>query len=125
MIPSLERWPTKAKEAPSPHEVRLTLLNTNPYIHHIPTTTSSAIGKPSNPLLVSTCAILSNSVSCQSPALNIPNVLVELSERESYLKSNEHQLVIQSLSEIGTKNLDNFFTDDGGSVSRIVCILLE
>ena len=30
MIPSLERWPTKAKEAPSPQEVRLTLLGTNP-----------------------------------------------------------------------------------------------
>ena len=44
--------------------------------------------------------------------MNILNVPVELSERESYLKSNEHQLVIQSLSEIGTKNLGNFFTDD-------------
>ena len=30
MIRSLEGWPTKAKEAPSPHEVRLILLNTNP-----------------------------------------------------------------------------------------------
>ena len=30
MIPSLEGWPTKAKEAPSLHEVRLTLLDTNP-----------------------------------------------------------------------------------------------
>ena len=30
MIPSLEGWPTKAKEAPSPHEVRLTQLDTNP-----------------------------------------------------------------------------------------------
>ena len=30
MIPSLERWPSKAKEAPSPHEVRLTPLDTNP-----------------------------------------------------------------------------------------------
>ena len=30
MIPSLEAWPTKAKEAPSPHEVRLTSLDTNP-----------------------------------------------------------------------------------------------
>ena len=30
MTPSLERWPTKAKEAPSPHEVRLALLDTNP-----------------------------------------------------------------------------------------------
>ena len=30
MIPSLEGWPTKAKEAPSPHEVRLTPLDTNP-----------------------------------------------------------------------------------------------
>ena len=26
---SLERWPTKAKEAPSPHEVRLAPLDTN------------------------------------------------------------------------------------------------
>ena len=30
MTPSLEGWPTKAKEAPSPHEVRLTPLDTNP-----------------------------------------------------------------------------------------------
>ena len=30
MIPSLEGWPTKAKEAPSPHEVKLILLDTNP-----------------------------------------------------------------------------------------------
>ena len=30
MIPSLEGWPTKAKKAPSPHEVRLTWLDTNP-----------------------------------------------------------------------------------------------
>ena len=29
MIPSLEGWPNKAKEAP-PHEVRLTPLDTNP-----------------------------------------------------------------------------------------------
>ena len=30
MTPSLEGWPTKAKEAPSPHEVRLVPLYTNP-----------------------------------------------------------------------------------------------
>ena len=30
MTPSLEGWPTKAKETPSPHEVRLALLDTNP-----------------------------------------------------------------------------------------------
>ena len=29
VTPSLEQWPTKAKEGPSPHEVRLTLLETN------------------------------------------------------------------------------------------------
>ena len=28
VMPSLEGWPTKAKEAPSPHEVRLNLLDT-------------------------------------------------------------------------------------------------
>ena len=82
------------------------------FIHHTPTTTSYAIGKPNNSLLAFTCSISSNSVPCQSPASNIPNVPVELSERQSYLKSNEHQLVIQSLSKMDTKNLDNFFTDD-------------
>ena len=30
VMPSLEGWPTKVKEATSPHEVRLTLLDTNP-----------------------------------------------------------------------------------------------
>ena len=30
MTPSLEGWPTKAKVAPSPHQVRVTLLDTNP-----------------------------------------------------------------------------------------------
>ena len=30
MIPSLEGWPTKVKEAPSPHEVRLSPMGTNP-----------------------------------------------------------------------------------------------
>ena len=30
VTPSLEEWPTKAKEVPSPHEVRLSLLDTNP-----------------------------------------------------------------------------------------------
>ena len=82
------------------------------FIHHIPTTISSAKGKPSNPLLVSTCLISSYFVPCQSSASNIPNVLVELSEPKSYPKSNEHQLLIQSLFEIGMKNLDHFFTDD-------------
>ena len=30
MTPSLEGWPTKAKEVPSPHEVRLAPLDTDP-----------------------------------------------------------------------------------------------
>ena len=30
MTPSLERWTTKAKEAPSPHEVRIAPLDTIP-----------------------------------------------------------------------------------------------
>ena len=30
MTPSLEGWPTKAKEAPSPYEIRLAPLDTNP-----------------------------------------------------------------------------------------------
>ena len=35
MIPSIEGWPTKAKEAPSSHEVRLTLLDTNPVFQYL------------------------------------------------------------------------------------------
>ena len=35
MIPSLEGLRTKAKEAPSPHEVRLTPLDTNPVFHSL------------------------------------------------------------------------------------------
>ena len=35
MIPSLEGLPTKAKEAPSPHEVRLSALDTNPVFHSL------------------------------------------------------------------------------------------
>ena len=30
VIPSLEGWPTKAKEAPSPHDVRLIVMDSNP-----------------------------------------------------------------------------------------------
>ena len=30
MTPWLERWPTKVQEAPSPHELRLVLYDTNP-----------------------------------------------------------------------------------------------
>ena len=30
VTPSLEGWPTKAKEVPSPHEVRLAPLDTTP-----------------------------------------------------------------------------------------------
>ena len=35
MTPSLEGSPTKAKEAPSPHEVRLAPLDTNPVFHSL------------------------------------------------------------------------------------------
>ena len=35
MIPSLEGLPTNAKEAPSPHEVRLSPLDTNPVFHSL------------------------------------------------------------------------------------------
>ena len=35
MTPSLEGWPTKAKEAPSPREVRLAPLDTNPVVQNL------------------------------------------------------------------------------------------
>ena len=40
VIPSLEGWPTKAKEALSPHEVRLTPLDTNPVFQCLEENTS-------------------------------------------------------------------------------------
>ena len=35
MTPSLGGWPTKAKEVPSPHEVRLAMLDTNPVLQSL------------------------------------------------------------------------------------------
>ena len=35
MTPSLEGWPTKAKEARSPHEVRPALLDTDPVYQYV------------------------------------------------------------------------------------------
>ena len=35
MTPSLEGWPIKAKEAPSPDEVRLAPLDTNPVFKNL------------------------------------------------------------------------------------------
>ena len=35
MAPTLEGWPTKAKEAPSRHEVRLAPLDTNPVSYQL------------------------------------------------------------------------------------------
>ena len=35
MTPSLEGWPTKAKEAPSPREVRLAPLDINPVFQNL------------------------------------------------------------------------------------------
>ena len=35
MTPSPEGWPTKAKEAPSPHEVKLAPLDTNPVFQRL------------------------------------------------------------------------------------------
>ena len=37
VIPSIEGWPTKAKETPSPHEVRLAPLDANPVFHSLGT----------------------------------------------------------------------------------------
>ena len=35
VTPSLEGWPTKAREAPSPHQVRLTLLTLHVSLIHL------------------------------------------------------------------------------------------
>ena len=43
MTPSLEWLPTKAKEAPSPHEVRLALLDTNPVFQSLGGIDSKAV----------------------------------------------------------------------------------
>ena len=51
MTPSLEGWSTNVKEAPSPHEMRLTQLETNP------TTKTPPITKTQNMLKQSIDAI--------------------------------------------------------------------
>ena len=43
VMPSLEWWPIKAKEAPSPHEVRLTPLDTNPVFQYLGASPSSLV----------------------------------------------------------------------------------
>ena len=35
VVPSEDRWPTKPKEAPSPHEVRLTPLDIIPVFQYL------------------------------------------------------------------------------------------
>ena len=43
MTLSLEVWPTKAKEAPSPHELRLAQMDTNPVFQYLGENVSSVI----------------------------------------------------------------------------------
>ena len=52
MTPSLEGLPTKAEEAPSPHEVRLAPLDTNPVFQSLGAkdlSQSRGILEPKNP----------------------------------------------------------------------------
>ena len=51
MTPSLEGWPTKAKEAHSPHEVRLAPLDTNPVFQSLEENTF-ATASPKEKVLV-------------------------------------------------------------------------
>ena len=46
---ALEGWPTKGKEAFSPHEVRLTLLDTNPVFQCLGLRQSESTRKPEIP----------------------------------------------------------------------------
>ena len=48
MTTSLEGWPTKAKEAPSPHEVRLAQLDTNPVFQSLGVNDDEAGNKEGN-----------------------------------------------------------------------------
>ena len=44
MTPSLEGWPTKAKDAPSPHEVSLAPLDINPVFQYLGENQNTSIG---------------------------------------------------------------------------------
>ena len=44
VTPSIEGWPTKAKETPSPHEVTLALLDTNPVFQSLGAACSKQAG---------------------------------------------------------------------------------
>ena len=51
MTSSLEGWPTKAKEAPSPHEVRLAPLDINPVFQNL------------RVILLKSCSVGTNKIS--------------------------------------------------------------
>ena len=53
MTPLLKGWPTKAKEEPSPHEVRLAPLDTNPVLQSLGVETE--IGKKIMPPVFIRC----------------------------------------------------------------------
>ena len=54
MTPSLEGWPTKAKEAPSPHEIRMSPLDTDPVFQSLGGTHQKSLKQHTRKILSNT-----------------------------------------------------------------------
>ena len=70
MIPSLEGLPTKAKEAPSPHEVRLSPLDTNPVFHSLVGSFNPDLNKEAQEVIFS--RKMTKSSHLQTSFINVP-----------------------------------------------------
>lgn len=81
------------------------------FVQQISTTVSSSTASV-NPLLVSSNSSSSIQHPSPIPSSSLPNVPIEIQDRENYLKSNEYRLIRKCLSEIGATGLDDFFTED-------------
>ena len=73
VTPSLEGWPTKAKEAPSPHEVRLAPLDNNPVFESLRDETNSVLNKVKSAI---------------PPLFNGPEVLSSASDKAKLFAEN-------------------------------------
>ena len=79
MTPSLEGRPTKAKEAPSPHEVRLTPLDTKPVFQCLREKQLKNSKNNSKPLKEPAHICKSMQVDCQRAAEKIRHTFYALS----------------------------------------------
>ena len=81
VIPSLERWPSKAKEAPSPHEVRLAPLDTNPVFQSL----REKCAKPFTDIFMMSNIIFSNKCGKHYSRFRLTFLLLDMAGKFSFL----------------------------------------